>query len=68
MPCHRSLAVLFGTNDWNQVNDFDALIRNGMIDGGDAALFHRTDVVEDAFQFVTSSLAQYALDERGPIL
>jgi hypothetical protein len=63
-----SLGVRFGTNDWDQVIDFDARIRNGMIDSGDAAIFHRTDVVADAFQFVTSSLAQYARDESGAIL
>ena len=63
-----SLGVLFGTSDWDQVIDLDALIRNGMIDSGDAAMFHRTDVVADAFQFVTSSLAQYARDESGAIL
>jgi hypothetical protein len=63
-----SLRVRFGTNDWDQVIDFDARIRNGMIDSGDAAIFHRTDVVADAFQFVTSSLAQYARDESGAIL
>ena len=60
--------VLFGTNCRDHVIDFDALIRNGMIDGGDAALFHRTDVVEDAFRFVTTSLTQYAVDARGTIL
>jgi hypothetical protein len=63
-----SLGVLFGTSDWDQVIDLDALIRNGMIDSGDAAMFHRTDVVADAFQFVTSSLTQYARDEPGAIL
>jgi hypothetical protein len=63
-----SLVVLIGANCRDHVIDFDALIRNGMIDGGDGAVFHRTDVVEDAFRFVTSSLTQYALDERGTIL
>jgi hypothetical protein len=57
--------VLFGTNCRDHVIDFDALIRNGMIDGGDGAMFHRTDAVEYAFRFVTTSLTQYAVDERG---
>jgi len=60
--------VLFGTDYWDQVIDFDALIRNGMIDSDDVAIFHRTDSVDDAFRFVTGSLAQYALAERGAIL
>jgi uncharacterized protein (TIGR00730 family) len=60
--------VLFGTSYWDQVIDFDALIHNGMIDSGDVGIFHRTDSVDDAFQFVTESLKQYAIDERGAIL
>lgn len=60
--------VLFGTEYWDEVIDFDALIRNGMIDNVDTAIFYRTDSVEDAFQFVTLRLKKYAIDERGAIL
>jgi hypothetical protein len=60
--------VLFGTRYWEQVIDFDALVRNGMIDAGDVAIFHPTDSVDDAFEFITKSLARYALAERGAIL
>lgn len=60
--------VLFGTRYWEQVINFDALVGDGMIDGGDIALFHRTDSVDDAFEFVTRSLSKYALAERGAIL
>ena len=60
--------VLFGTDFWDQVIDFDALIRNGMIEPEDRALFHRTNSVEDAYQFITGHLAQYALTERGATL
>ena len=60
--------VLFGTDYWEQVINFDALIRDEMIDPEDTALFHRTDSVEEAFQFVTRHLARYALTERGAIL
>jgi uncharacterized protein (TIGR00730 family) len=60
--------VLFGSDYWDQVVDFNALIRNGMIDAADAAIFHRTDSVEDAFEFLTGTLSRYALAERGAIL
>jgi uncharacterized protein (TIGR00730 family) len=60
--------VLFGTPYWQQVIDFDALIHHGMIDPGDIAIFHQTDSVEDAFQFITNRLTRYALEERGAIL
>jgi hypothetical protein len=39
-----------------------------MIDSGDATIFHRTDLLDDAFQFVIDSLTQFALDEQGAIL
>jgi uncharacterized protein (TIGR00730 family) len=60
--------VLFGTRYWKEIINFDALIRHGMIDQGDVRLFHQTDSVEDAFQFITSNLGRYALAERGAIL
>ena len=60
--------VLFGTRYWEEIIDFDALVRHGMIDGGDLAIFHRTDSVDDAFEFITSRLSEYALAERGAIL
>jgi uncharacterized protein (TIGR00730 family) len=60
--------VLFGTGYWDQVIDFEALIRHGMIDSKDLAIFHRTDSVDDAYEFVTSRLSRYALAERGAIL
>jgi hypothetical protein len=60
--------VLFGTQYWDEVVDFDALVRNGMIDRADLALFHRTDSVDEAYDIVTRELAEYALAERGAIL
>jgi uncharacterized protein (TIGR00730 family) len=60
--------VLFGTSYWDQVIDFEALARHAMVDSADIAIFHRTDSVEDAFEMVTRSLKQYAIDERGAIL
>jgi len=60
--------VLFGTRYWTQVIDFRALIRQGMIEAGDVALFHQTDSVDDTFQFITQRLTQYAIEERGAIL
>lgn len=60
--------VLFGTRYWDQIVDFDALIRNGMIDARDLGIFHRTDSLDDAFQFLTESLKRYAMEERGAIL
>jgi uncharacterized protein (TIGR00730 family) len=60
--------VLFGTEYWNEVVNFEALIRHGTIDREDLQLFHRTDSVDEAFEIVTRHLTEYALAERGAIL
>lgn len=60
--------VLFGTDYWDQVVDFDGLIEHGMIDAADTALFHRTNSVEEAFDLITTHLTRYALAERGATL
>jgi len=60
--------VLFGTQYWDDVVDFDALVRHGVISPEDLQLFHRTDSVDDAYDFITRELAQHALAERGAIL
>ena len=60
--------VLFGPKYWEEVINFDALIRRGVIDARDLTLFHRTDSVDDAFEFLVRNLTQYALAERGAIL
>jgi uncharacterized protein (TIGR00730 family) len=60
--------VLFGNTYWDEVINFDALVRHGTIDREDLQLFHRTDSVEEAYEIVTRELTQYALAERGAIL
>jgi uncharacterized protein (TIGR00730 family) len=60
--------VLFGTQYWDEVINFEALIRHGTINREDLALFHRTDSVDEAFEIVTRELAEHALAERGAIL
>ena len=60
--------VLFGADYWDEVINFEALVRHGTIDRGDAQLFHRTDSIDEAFEIVTRHLAQHALAERGAFL
>ncbi|OOG27658.1 lysine decarboxylase [Thioalkalivibrio denitrificans] len=60
--------VLFGTQYWDEVINFDALIRHGTIDAEDVDLMFRTDSVDDAYEFLVSHLSKYALEERGAIL
>ena len=60
--------VLFGAQYWNKVIDFDAMVRHGTIDREDVSLFHRTDSVDDAYEFVKRHLVEHGLAERGATL
>jgi uncharacterized protein (TIGR00730 family) len=60
--------VLFGTEYWDEVINFEALVHHGTIDAGDLELFHRTDSVDDAYEFLTRHLSEFAVVERGAIL
>ena len=57
--------VLFGTEFWDAVVNFDALVKFGTISAKDLDLFHATDSVDDAFAFITKELEEYALDHPG---
>lgn len=64
----RVPVVLYGDGYWNQILDFDAMVRHGTIDAADLDLFHRTDSLDDAFDFVTRGLLEHAANGRGPSL
>src|SRR6267142_1552632 len=60
--------VLFGTEYWRQVIDFDALVHHGTIDARDVELMHRTDSIDDAYDWLVLQLAEHALGQPGPTL
>jgi len=60
--------VLFGGDYWKEVINFDALVKHGTIDAADVNLVHRTDSVDEAFDWVTARLNEYALDRPGASL
>ena len=57
--------VLFGTEYWREIVDFDALARHGMIDPADIELVYRTDSVDDAYDWIVLQLAEKALGQPG---
>jgi len=57
--------VLFGTEYWREIVDFDALARHGMIDPEDIELVYRTDSVDDAYDWIVLQLAEKALGQPG---
>ena len=60
--------VLFGTEYWKEVINFDALVRHGTINAADVDLVHRTDSVDDAYEWVVNELTARALDKPGATL
>jgi len=60
--------VLFGSEYWNEVVNFDALVRHGTINAEDLNIMHRTDSVDDAFDWVTARLKKDALAQPGAML
>ncbi|MCC6610544.1 MAG: LOG family protein [Burkholderiales bacterium] len=60
--------VLFGTEYWREVVDFDALVSYGTISAPDPNLVYRTDSVDEAYDWVVLQLAEHALARPGPML
>jgi uncharacterized protein (TIGR00730 family) len=60
--------VLFGTRYWNDVIDFDALVKYGNIDAADVNLVYRTDSVDAAYGYLTKQLSEYSLKQPGATL
>jgi uncharacterized protein (TIGR00730 family) len=48
--------VLYGTEYWDEIIDFDAFVRWGTISPDDLQIFHKTDSVDDAFNYLTGRL------------
>jgi len=64
----RMPLVLFGPKFWNEVVNFDALVRHGTISPEDASLFHFTDSVDEAYELITRGLTEHALGSPGAVL
>jgi len=59
---HKQIVILlYGTSFWNEIINFDALIKYGMISEGDLNLFSFADDVDTAFQILTDGLTKLYL-------
>lgn len=54
--------VLFGTEYWRKVLDFDALVEFGTISPDDVNLFFRTDSVDEAYEYLIRELTTHFLE------
>jgi len=57
--------ILFGSEFWDEVINFDALVRWGVVNPNELEIFHRTDSVDDAFEYLTSKLEKLYLSPKG---
>jgi predicted Rossmann-fold nucleotide-binding protein len=53
--------ILFGPEFWNEIINFDALVKWGMINDEDLSLFLMTDSVDEAFRYLTGRLGELYL-------
>ena len=53
---HKMPVVLYGKGYWNEVINFDAMLRHGMIAGEDLALFQYADDPVTALRLITEGL------------
>ena len=53
--------IIFGTDYWKKVIDFDVLVENEVIEKKDLKLFDFCDTVDDAFEKITTCMKKYYL-------
>src|SRR5262245_43871005 len=61
---HRPV-VLFGEEFWNDALNFHALVKWGVVSPADLDIFHKTNTVDDAFEFITNRLEKLYLTPKG---
>jgi hypothetical protein len=57
--------VLYGSKYWDEVINFDALVRWGTISAKDLQIFHKADSVDDAYDYLTSRLEELYMTPEG---
>ncbi|NKB20554.1 MAG: lysine decarboxylase [Alphaproteobacteria bacterium] len=57
--------VLYGDEFWKKAVNFEALVEFGTISPEDVNLFHSSDSVDDAFDYITAQLAEHSIDCPG---
>ncbi len=58
----KMVVVLYGTSFWNEVLNFEALVRHGMIAEQDLELFQFADDVDTAFHILQAGLTKHYLE------
>jgi uncharacterized protein (TIGR00730 family) len=58
--------LLYGTDYWNEVVNFDAMVKHGTISPEDVTLFDRADDPSSAFEILKDKLTKYYLQKEPP--
>jgi len=58
----KMVVLLYGSNYWKELLNFDALVRWGTVDTADLKLFDFADSPQEAFRIVRSGLEEYYLN------
>jgi uncharacterized protein (TIGR00730 family) len=64
----RMPVILFGKDYWGSVINFESLVKHATINAADLELFHATDSVDDAYDWVVRQLTEHALGKPGAVL
>ena len=62
----KILIVLYGSQFWKEVINFDALVKHGMISPEDLDLFQYADDPQSAFKILSDGLIQYHITPETP--
>ena len=57
--------VLHGAEFWKKVMNLEALVEAGTVSPGDLDLFHPSETVDDAFDYLTGWFQEHILSENG---
>ena len=63
----KILILLYGTTFWNEVLNFEALVRHGMISPEDVNLFEHADDPETAMRILQDGLTRHYLQPQEPL-
>ena len=64
-PRKHMPVVLFGKEFWDDVVNFDAFVKWGVVSPQDLDIFFMTDSVDEAFEHVTSKLGKLYMSDKG---
>jgi uncharacterized protein (TIGR00730 family) len=63
----KVVLILYGTEYWQEVINFDALVRFGTVSPEDLQLFHHANDPETALQLLKDGLTKYYLEPEAPL-